>query len=110
MHQSRTTVTECLTMPCQALMRRAQLKALVGLHAQEEGGVLSSDEISIITGALDLTSKTAGSAMTPLEKVRVSRRIQHCVQGVRMPPCTNMLCAHRSILSGQDRCTSRSVR
>jgi metal transporter CNNM len=51
-------------------MRRAQLKALVGLHAQEEGGVLSPDEISIITGALDLTSKTAGSAMTPLDKVR----------------------------------------
>jgi CBS domain containing-hemolysin-like protein len=30
----------------------------------------SADEISIITGALDLTSKTAWAAMTPLDKVR----------------------------------------
>jgi hypothetical protein len=55
----------------QALFRRAQLKALVGLHGSAEGlgGNLSLDEISIITGALDLTSKTACTAMTPLEKV-----------------------------------------
>lgn len=57
----------------QALFRRAQLKALVGLHSSAEGlgGNLSADEISIITGALDLTSKTAWTAMTPLDKVRV---------------------------------------
>jgi hypothetical protein len=55
----------------QALFRRAQLKALVGLHSSAEGlgGNLSADEISIITGALDLTSKTACTAMTPLDKV-----------------------------------------
>jgi len=55
----------------QALFRRAQLKALVGLHAEEEGlgGTLSVDEISIISGALDLTHKTAWAAMTPLDKV-----------------------------------------
>jgi metal transporter CNNM len=55
----------------QALFRRAQLKALVGLHSSAEGlgGNLSADEISIITGALDLTSKTAWTAMTPLDKV-----------------------------------------
>jgi hypothetical protein len=57
----------------QAYFRRAQLKALVGLHSTDEGlgGTLSADEISIITGALDLTSKTAWAAMTPLDKVRV---------------------------------------
>jgi hypothetical protein len=56
----------------QAYFRRAQLKALVGLHSTDEGlgGTLSADEISIITGALDLTSKTAWAAMTPLDKVR----------------------------------------
>lgn len=55
--------------PCQALFRRAQLKALVGLHAEEEGlgGTLSVDEIAIISGALDLTHKTAWTAMTPLD-------------------------------------------
>eukprot|EP00878_Enallax_costatus_P027684 GHUV01029827.1.p1 GENE.GHUV01029827.1~~GHUV01029827.1.p1 ORF type:complete len:584 (+),score=81.51 GHUV01029827.1:159-1910(+) len=54
-----------------ALFRRAQLKALVGLHSTDEGlgGNLTADEISIITGALDLTSKTAWTAMTPLDKV-----------------------------------------
>ncbi|KAI8471248.1 MAG: hypothetical protein J3K34DRAFT_520738 [Monoraphidium minutum] len=55
-----------------ALFRRAQLKALVGLHAEEEGlgGTLSVDEIAIISGALDLTHKTAWAAMTPLDKAR----------------------------------------
>ncbi|KAK9820620.1 hypothetical protein WJX72_012381 [[Myrmecia] bisecta] len=54
-----------------ALFRRAQLKALVDIHSQEEGlgGNLSTDEINIIRGALDLTSKTAQTAMTPLDKV-----------------------------------------
>jgi metal transporter CNNM len=52
-------------------MRRAQLKVLVGLHSKEEGlgGTLDPDEISIIQGALDLTNKTAWTAMTPLDKV-----------------------------------------
>lgn len=75
-------IDQCLTifMPplrymllfvAQALFRRAQLKALVGLHSTDEGlgGNLTADEISIITGALDLTSKTAWTAMTPLDKV-----------------------------------------
>ncbi|KAK9868498.1 hypothetical protein WJX84_001723 [Apatococcus fuscideae] len=54
-----------------ALFRRGQLKALVDAHAETEGlgGHLSADEISIIRGALDLTSKTAASCMTPLDKV-----------------------------------------
>lgn len=60
-----------LVIPRQAFFRRAQLRALVGLHSSAEGlgGNLSADEISIITGALDLTSKTAWAAMTPLDKV-----------------------------------------
>ncbi|KAG1658546.1 hypothetical protein FOA52_004573 [Chlamydomonas sp. UWO 241] len=54
-----------------SLFRRKQLKALLAIHGQEEGfgGKLSSDEIQIITGALDLTTKTAFHAMTPIEKV-----------------------------------------
>ena len=56
----------------QALFRRGQLKALVDVHSQAEGlgGNLSMEEISIIRGALDLTSKIAIAGMTPLEKVR----------------------------------------
>ncbi|PIN25864.1 putative membrane protein [Handroanthus impetiginosus] len=52
-----------------ALFRRPQLKALVSIHSQEEGrgGELTHDEATIISGALDLTEKTAEEAMTPIE-------------------------------------------
>eukprot|EP01018_Ginkgo_biloba_P026227 Gb_06178 [translate_table: standard] len=52
-----------------ALFRRAQLKALVSIHGQEagKGGELTHDETTIISGALDLTEKTAQEAMTPIE-------------------------------------------
>lgn len=52
-----------------ALFRRAQLKALVSIHGLEagKGGELSHDETTIISGALDLTEKTAEEAMTPIE-------------------------------------------
>ncbi|XVF21808.1 hypothetical protein REPUB_Repub12eG0121900 [Reevesia pubescens] len=52
-----------------ALFRRAQLKALVSIHSQEagKGGELTHDEATIISGALDLTAKTAEEAMTPIE-------------------------------------------
>ena len=55
----------------QALFRRAQLKALVDIHSQDEGlgGTLSTDETAIIRGALDLSSKTAAMCMTSLENV-----------------------------------------
>ncbi|KAB2605275.1 DUF21 domain-containing protein [Pyrus ussuriensis x Pyrus communis] len=51
------------------LFRRAQLKALVSIHGQEagKGGELTHDETTIISGALDLTEKTAEEAMTPIE-------------------------------------------
>ncbi|XP_058084346.1 DUF21 domain-containing protein At4g14240-like isoform X4 [Magnolia sinica] len=51
------------------LFRRAQLKALVSIHGQEagKGGELTHDETTIISGALDLTEKTAELAMTPIE-------------------------------------------
>lgn len=41
--------------------RRGQLKALVDIHGADEGlgGNLTEDEIKVICGALDLTSKTA---------------------------------------------------
>ncbi|CAA0828123.1 DUF21 domain-containing protein [Striga hermonthica] len=52
-----------------ALFRRPQLKALVSIHSQEagRGGELTHDEATIISGALDLTEKTAEEAMTPIE-------------------------------------------
>ncbi|CAN6452838.1 unnamed protein product [Victoria cruziana] len=52
-----------------ALFRRAQLKALVCIHSKEagKGGELTHDEATIISGALDLTEKTAEAAMTPIE-------------------------------------------
>lgn len=56
----------------QALFRRAQLKALVDIHSQSSGlggGYLSSEEIAIIRGALDMTEKKAFVGMTPLDKV-----------------------------------------
>ncbi|XP_024538876.1 DUF21 domain-containing protein At4g33700 [Selaginella moellendorffii] len=51
-----------------ALFRRAELKTLVGFHDKEagKGGELTHDETTIITGALELTEKTAKVAMTPL--------------------------------------------
>lgn len=56
-----------------ALFRRAQLKALVHIHAEpdEDGAVsvLTADEVQVIQGALDMATKTAESAMTPLSKV-----------------------------------------
>ncbi|CAF2116874.1 BnaC08g45710D [Brassica napus] len=51
------------------LFRRAQLKALVSMHSQEagKGGELTHEETMIISGALDLSEKTAEEAMTPIE-------------------------------------------
>ncbi|XP_062120042.1 DUF21 domain-containing protein At4g14240-like [Humulus lupulus] len=56
----------------EALFRRAQLKVLVSIHSQEaagKGGELTHDETTIISGALDLTEKTAEEAMTPIESM-----------------------------------------
>jgi hypothetical protein len=87
----------------QAYFRRAQLKALVGLHSTDEGlgGTLSADEISIITGALDLTSKTAWAAMTPLDKVRCIAafaanfvEVLQCRDGIKGPASLGCLCHH----------------
>ncbi|WJX66403.1 hypothetical protein P8452_50963 [Trifolium repens] len=48
------------------LLRRSELKTFVDLHADQagKGGELSHHETSIITGAMDLTQKTAKDAMT----------------------------------------------
>ncbi|XP_002965481.2 DUF21 domain-containing protein At4g14240 [Selaginella moellendorffii] len=55
--------------PHDSLFRRPQLKALVSIHAMDagRGGELTHDEATIISGALDLTEKTAEEAMTPVE-------------------------------------------
>ncbi|XP_022636452.1 DUF21 domain-containing protein At5g52790, partial [Vigna radiata var. radiata] len=52
------------------LLRRSELKTFVDLHANEagKGGELSHHETSIITGAIDLTQKTAKDAMTPISQ------------------------------------------
>ncbi|KAI4351631.1 hypothetical protein L6164_005974 [Bauhinia variegata] len=53
-----------------ALLGRAELKTMVNLHANEagKGGELSRHETTIISGALDLTQKTAKDAMTPISE------------------------------------------
>ncbi|KZV50016.1 hypothetical protein F511_12890 [Dorcoceras hygrometricum] len=53
-----------------ALFRRAELKTLVNLHGNEagKGGELTHDETTIIAGALELSDKTAGDAMTPISE------------------------------------------
>ncbi|KAG2727396.1 hypothetical protein I3843_01G150900 [Carya illinoinensis] len=62
-------VLDCALGHDEALFRRAQLKALVSIHGKEagKGGELTHDETTIISGALDLTGKTAEAAMTPIE-------------------------------------------
>lgn len=54
-----------------ALFRRAELKTLVNFHGNEagKGGELTHDETTIIAGALELTEKTAGHAMTPISEI-----------------------------------------
>lgn len=54
-----------------ALFRRAELKTLVNLHGNEagKGGELTHDETTIISGALELTEKTASDAMTPISDI-----------------------------------------
>ncbi|KAJ9175040.1 hypothetical protein P3X46_013626 [Hevea brasiliensis] len=53
-----------------ALFRRAELKTLVNFHGNEagKGGELTHDETTIIAGALELSEKTAGDAMTPISE------------------------------------------
>lgn len=50
------------------LLRRAELKTFVNFHGNEagKGGDLTHDETTIITGALELTEKTAKDAMTAI--------------------------------------------
>ncbi|CAA0807071.1 DUF21 domain-containing protein [Striga hermonthica] len=62
-------ILDCVLGHNEVLFRRAQLKALVSIHSQEagKGGELTHDETTIISGALDLTEKTAEEAMTPIE-------------------------------------------
>ncbi|KAL4420313.1 hypothetical protein ABPG77_010218 [Micractinium sp. CCAP 211/92] len=55
------------------LFRRQELKALVDIHAEQQEGeevaALTADEVQVIQGALDMATKTAESAMTPMDKV-----------------------------------------
>ncbi|CAJ2648832.1 unnamed protein product [Trifolium pratense] len=55
----------------EALFRRAELKTLVDLHGNEagKGGELTHDETTIIAGALELSEKTAGDAMSPINEI-----------------------------------------
>ena len=48
------------------------------------GGDLTSDEIGVIRGALDLTSKTARSECTPLDKVCPSVLLSSCAETIRV--------------------------
>ncbi|CAH2079269.1 unnamed protein product [Thlaspi arvense] len=62
---------DCVLGHGDPLFRRAQLKALVSIHGEAagKGGELTHDETTIISGALDLTEKTAREAMTPIESI-----------------------------------------
>ncbi|KAG2709792.1 hypothetical protein I3760_05G258000 [Carya illinoinensis] len=53
------------------LLRRAELKILVDMHGilAGKGGELTYDETTIITGALDMTQKSAKDAMTPISEI-----------------------------------------
>ncbi|KAJ9063874.1 hypothetical protein DSO57_1036351 [Entomophthora muscae] len=46
------------------MYHRAGLKELVAIHSATRGGSLTIDEVTIISGALDLSSKVAADAMT----------------------------------------------
>lgn len=48
--------------------RKAHLKEFLSLHSQS-GGPLTTDEMTIMQGALDLREKTVGDAMVPIEHV-----------------------------------------
>eukprot|EP00041_Stephanoeca_diplocostata_P010911 m.174827 g.174827 ORF g.174827 m.174827 type:complete len:469 (-) comp18336_c0_seq2:94-1500(-) len=55
-----------------AYFRRNELSALVGFHKEEADGIeepLTDDEITIIQGALSMTTKCVADAMTPLNCV-----------------------------------------
>ncbi|VVB15745.1 unnamed protein product [Arabis nemorensis] len=53
------------------LLTRAELKSLVYMHGNEagKGGELTQDETTIISGALDMSQKSAKDAMTPFSEV-----------------------------------------
>jgi CBS domain containing-hemolysin-like protein len=46
------------------------------------GGGLTHQEVAVINGAMDLTSKTALSGMTPIEKVRWGRGQANVAKGL----------------------------
>ncbi|XP_058181437.1 DUF21 domain-containing protein At5g52790-like [Rhododendron vialii] len=53
-----------------SLLRRAELKTLVDFHGNEagKGGKLLHHETTIISGALDMTQKTAKDSLTPISQ------------------------------------------
>ncbi|KIZ04445.1 hypothetical protein MNEG_3516 [Monoraphidium neglectum] len=53
------------------LFPRQHLQTILSLHGQDAGmgGTLTADEVAVMSGALELTMKTASVAMTPLSKV-----------------------------------------
>ncbi|KAG7533976.1 CBS domain [Arabidopsis thaliana x Arabidopsis arenosa] len=53
------------------LLGRAELKSLVYMHGNEagKGGELTHDETTIISGALDMSQKSAKDAMTPVSQI-----------------------------------------
>jgi len=51
------------------LYHRAGLKELVAIHGATRGGNLTADEVTIISGALDLSAKVAADAMTHIKHV-----------------------------------------
>ncbi|GBF93780.1 hypothetical protein Rsub_06112 [Raphidocelis subcapitata] len=66
---------DCVLGHGEVAMQRQELKAMVELHGERAGlgGRLTSQEVMLISGAIDLRYKTALTAMTPLDKVFMLR-------------------------------------
>lgn len=64
-------VLDCLLGHSNAMIGRAQFKALISIHKEEvgRGSELTEDETTVIGGALDLSEKTAEQVMTPIDSV-----------------------------------------
>lgn len=91
-----------------ALFKRAELKALVDIHGedQEDGGRgLSADEVKVIKGALDLTHKRAKTAMTPLDMVFMLPS-DAVLNGVALAP----IVWKRRVVDGSQRHAAKHIR
>ncbi|KAJ3035048.1 hypothetical protein HDV00_004374 [Rhizophlyctis rosea] len=53
------------------MYKKAELNELIALHAKETGGDLTTDEVTILQGTLNVHRKPVQEVMTPLDKVEM---------------------------------------